>query len=202
MNERVKKLRQESLDTHPYISIERANLVTEAYKKYNGTVSAPVLRAFTFRHLLENKNISIGEGELIVGERGEFPQATPTFPELCCHSLEDLELINNRKKISFAINQEVKEIQKEKIIPYWENRSIVCSHVPAHPPRDFWEALQMYWFVHIWVITELNTWDSFNPERLDQHLYPFYKNGLEEGTLNQEKAKELLESSDLNLIHF
>ena len=37
---------------------------------------------------------------------------------------------------------------------------------------------------------------------LDQHLYPFYKKGLGEGTLNQEKAKELLESSDLNLIHF
>ena len=308
MNKRVEKLRQESLDTQPYISIERASLVTEAYNRYEGTVSVPVLRALVFRHLLENKSISIGEGELIVGERGEFPQATPTFPELCCHSLEDFELINNRKKISFAVNQKVKEIQKEKIIPYWENRSMrsrifkemtpeweecytagmftefmeqrapghtvaddkiyhqgfldfisdievhlqnldylndpdaynkheelkamlicakaiirfaeryakkalemadteknprrkkelkkiaeVCSYVPANSPRNFWEALQMYWFVHIGVITELNTWDSFNPGRLDQHLYPFYKKGLEEGTLTQEKAKELLE---------
>ena len=98
MNERVKKLRQESLDTQPYISIERASLVTEAYKKYEGRVSSPVLRALTFRHLLENKSICIGEGELIVGERGELPQATPTFPELCCHSLEDLELISNRER--------------------------------------------------------------------------------------------------------
>ena len=308
MNERVKKLRQESLDTQPYISIQRASLLTEAYKRHEGTVSVPVLRALAFRHLLENKSICIGEGELIVGERGEAPRATPTFPELCCHSLEDLEMINNRKKISFTVNQEVKEIQKEKIIPYWENRSMrsrifkemtpewkdcytagiftefmeqrapghtvaddkiyhkgfsdfirdiekniknldylndpeaydkqeelkamlicakaiirfaeryaekalemadveknsrrkkelqkiaqVCAYVPAHPPRDFWEALQMYWFVHTGVITELNTWDSFNPGRLDQHLYPFYKKGLEEGTLNQEKAKELLE---------
>src|SRR4030042_4903745 len=119
MNKRVEKLRQESLDTQPYISIERASLVTEAYKRYEGTVSVPVLRALVFRHLLENKSISIAEGELIVGERGEHPQATPTFPELCCHSIEDLELINNRKKISFTINQEVKEIQKENIIPYW-----------------------------------------------------------------------------------
>jgi len=317
MNERVEKLKQESLNTQPYISIERASLLTEAYKKYEGTVSIPFLRALAFKHVLENKSISIGEGELIVGERGGQPQATPTFPELCCHSLEDLELINNREKISFTVNQEVKEIQKEKIIPYWKNRSIrsrifkemtpewkecyaagiftefmeqrapghtvaddkiyhkgfsdfiqdiekniqnldylndpeaynkqeelkamlicakaiirfagryaekalemaeaeknpqrkkelqkiaeVCLYVPANPPRNFWEALQMYWFVHIGVITELNTWDSFNPGRLDQHLYPFYKKGLEEGTLNQEKAKELLESSDLNLIHF
>ncbi|GAH69085.1 unnamed protein product, partial [marine sediment metagenome] len=124
MNKRIEKLRKESLDTQPYISIQRASLITETYKKYEGTVSIPVLRALAFKFVLENKSIYIGEGELIVGERGEHPQATPTFPELCCHSLEDLELINNRKKISFTVNQEVKEIQKEKIIPYWKNRSM------------------------------------------------------------------------------
>ncbi|MBE3091599.1 MAG: glycyl radical protein [Candidatus Atribacteria bacterium] len=308
MNKRVEKLRQESLDTQPYVSIERASLVTEAYKRYEGTVSVPVLRALVFRHLLENKSISIGERELIVGERGEHPQATPTFPELCCHSIEDFNLINDREKIAFKVSEEDKKIQEEKIIPYWENRSMrsqifkemtlqwkdcyeagiftefmeqrapghtvaddkiyhqgfsdfiqdieknienldylndpeaydkqeelkamlicakaiikfaeryaekalemadteknprrkkelkkiaeVCSYVPANSPRDFWEALQMYWFVHIGVISELNTWDSFNPGRLDQHLYPFYKKGLEKRTLTQEKARELLE---------
>jgi len=69
----------------------------------------------------------------------------------------------------------------------------VCSHVPANAPRNFWEALQSYWFVHLSVITELNTWDSFNPGRLDQHLLGFYKKGLREGTLTVERAKELLE---------
>jgi len=69
----------------------------------------------------------------------------------------------------------------------------ICSHVPKYAPRDFWDALQSYWFVHLGVITELNTWDSFSPGRLDQHLYPFYKIGLEDGTLTPEKAKELLE---------
>jgi len=51
----------------------------------------------------------------------------------------------------------------------------------------------MYWFVHIGVITELNVWDSFNPGRLDQHLYPFYEKELGEGKLTKEFAKELLE---------
>lgn len=51
----------------------------------------------------------------------------------------------------------------------------------------------MYWFVHLGVITELNTWDSFCPGKLDQHLYPFYKKGIEDGTLTREKAKELLQ---------
>ena len=70
----------------------------------------------------------------------------------------------------------------------------VCDRVPAHAPRDFWEALQSYWFVHLGVITEYNTWDSFNPGRLDQHLWPFYEKGLADGTLTKEAARELLEA--------
>jgi formate C-acetyltransferase len=70
----------------------------------------------------------------------------------------------------------------------------MCSHVPANSPEDFWEALQYYWFVHLGVITELNGWDSFNPGRLDQHLYSFYKKGLEDGSLTKEKARELLQA--------
>lgn len=308
MNERIKKLRQQSEDTNPSITAERALLVTEAYQHYAGKVSAPILRALTFQHLLENKTICINEEELIVGERGTGPQATPTYPELCCHTVEDLEVINNRKTISFKVSEEVKRIQEETLIPYWQGRSMrdkifnrmspewldcykaglftefmeqrapghtvagdkiyrkgmldlkeeiaaalgsldfandpeavskneqleamslcadalitfagrhaqkaremaeeetnprrkeelqqiasVCQRVPALPPRNLWEALQYYWFVHLGVVTELNTWDAFCPGRLDQHLAPFYYRGLEEGTLTRAGAKELLE---------
>jgi formate C-acetyltransferase len=68
----------------------------------------------------------------------------------------------------------------------------VCTWVPAHAPRDFWEALQYYWFVHLGVTIELNTWDSFDPGRLDQHLYPFYQKGIDDGTLTRDQAEELL----------
>ncbi len=307
MNERVKKLRNQSVETIPYISIERAELVTEAYKKYYGKVSVPMLRALTFKHLMENKTVCINPGELIVGERGPAPQGTPTYPELCCHTLEDLDIIEQRDKIFFKVDEGVRDIQRDKIIPYWKGRTMrdiifgqmsdewlqcynagvftefmeqrapghtvadgkiyrrgfkdfkediaeslnsidylkdpsaydkqeqlmamdicadaiiayakrhaskakelaeneknpakkkelekivrVCTHVPANAPRDFWEALQAYWFVHIGVITELNTWDSFNPGKLDQHLYPFYKKGIKDGTLEKETAVELL----------
>jgi formate C-acetyltransferase len=70
----------------------------------------------------------------------------------------------------------------------------VCARVPAHAPRDFWEAMQHYWFIHLGVIIELNPWDAFNPGRLDQHLYPFYEKGLADGTLTKEEAKELLQA--------
>jgi len=74
-----------------------------------------------------------------------------------------------------------------------ERIAAVCSRVPAQAPQDFREALQMYWFVHLGTITELNGWDAMNPGHLDQHLLPFYEKGLAEDTLNRERAKELIE---------
>jgi formate C-acetyltransferase len=73
------------------------------------------------------------------------------------------------------------------------NIAKVCHHVPAHTPRNFWEAVQAYWFTHLGVVTELNTWDSFCPGRFDQHLFPFYHKDIEEGALTRDQAKELLE---------
>jgi formate C-acetyltransferase len=69
----------------------------------------------------------------------------------------------------------------------------VCTRVPAHAPRDFWEALQAYWFVHLGVTQELNTWDAFCPGHLDHHLLPFYERGLADGSLTRERAEELLQ---------
>ena len=307
MNERVSKLRQQSMETKPKISSERAELMTEFYERSSEPIS-PIRRALAFKHLMENKTIYIGKDELILGERGPAPKATPTYPELCCHSLKDLEILNGRKKITFSVDEQTRKLYEERIIPFWKDRTIrdqlfsemseewkaayeagiytefmeqrapghtvvddkiyrkgfidfktdiedaktkldylndaaaykkqkeleamsiccdaiirfaerhaekarelaaqeadstrkeellkiaeVCSHVPAHPPRDFWEALQTYWFVHLGVITELNTWDSFCPGHLDQHLFPFYTKGLQNGTLTREKARELLE---------
>ncbi|HKL34187.1 MAG TPA: pyruvate formate lyase family protein, partial [Tangfeifania sp.] len=67
-----------------------------------------------------------------------------------------------------------------------------CRRVPAHAPRNLWEAIQMYWFVHLGTITELNGWDAMNPGHFDQHLQPFYEKEIVEGTLNREQAKELV----------
>jgi len=308
MTGRVERLRRESLEARPFISTERAELVTEAYARTVQTASVPVRRALVFRYLMEHKTIYIGEGELIVGEKGPAPKATPTFPELCCHSLGDLDILDSREKIPFAVSPEARRVYEEKIIPFWRGGSIrdalfagmspewiaayeagvftefmeqrapghtvlddkiyrkgfvdfkndidrslerldpandpdagtkreeleamrisaeaimrfaerhaekarelaraerdpsrraeleriaqVCTRVPAEAPRDFQEALQYYWFVHLGVTTELNTWDAFNPGHLDRHLYPFYRKGLEDGTLNREKAEELLQ---------
>jgi trans-4-hydroxy-L-proline dehydratase len=75
-----------------------------------------------------------------------------------------------------------------------ERMAAICRWVPAHAPRNLHEALQYYWFVHLGVVIELNTWDSFNPGRLDQHLLPFFRHDLDTGALTKEDAVELLQA--------
>jgi trans-4-hydroxy-L-proline dehydratase len=289
MTDRVRKLRQQSLDAKETLSSERAELLTEFYKQDLRPYSIPVQRAMAFAYLMEHKAVTISEGELIVGEKGPAPKMAPTYPELCCHSLDDLDILNSRPKTSFKVSHETRKTYEEKVIPFWGGKSLrdllfremtgewkaayeagiftefmeqrapghtvldgkiyhkgmldfiaeidarlatldylndteayarqeelkamricvgalirfgeryadearrqaqdqknpqrqaelekiaeVCSHVPAHAPRDFHEALQTYWFVHLGVTIELNTWDSFCPGHLDRHLALFY----------------------------
>lgn len=308
MNERVRKLRRVSVDTQPRISIERARIETETYKKYEGTMSVPELRATALYEYMRQRKLYIGEGELIVGEKSEGPQVAPTFPELCCHTLEDMHIMNDRELISFKIDEAALDYQRDTVIPFWKERSMRtrlldamtdewkeayaagiftefmeqrgpghtvgsnkiyekgfldyqadidaalaaldymndptasqraeelramhiacdaimvmgsryaelademarqtadparrkeleqiaenCRVVPAHKPRTFWQAIQMYWFVHLCVTTELNPWDAYSPGRFDQHLNPFYKADTEAGILDDAHALELLE---------
>ncbi len=308
ISERVKKLREQSLSAVEKITAERAILITRFYKSDEALeISAPVKRAKAFEYLLKNKAICINEGELIVGERGPAPKETPTYPEISLHSLQDLEILNSREKVSFKVDDEVRTIYKEEIIPYWKGKSnrdrimnlmtpewlnaynagvftefqeqrapghtvlgykmfrtgflqlkeeikeslskldyyndkeafekaeelkamdlacdaiimyaerhavmledlasaekdnkrkdellkmaAICRKVPANAPETVHEMLQHYWFIHIGVITELNPWDSFNPGRLDQHLYPVYKKEMEAGSLSTDELHDLL----------
>jgi pyruvate formate-lyase/glycerol dehydratase family glycyl radical enzyme len=332
MTGRVNRLRKQSRESRPRISHERAALITQFYRENDGVHPVPVLRALAFKYLCENKKIYIGPEELIVGERGPEPMATSTYPELTCHSIEDLRILDSREKTSYSVSPETLAVYETDIIPFWKGRSLrdnifealpvgwkaaygagiftefmeqrapghtvadgklyrmglldlkakiagelrkldgdgesagqgdglgsadtndarsdggsaagncaarrdqlramdiaadaliflagrhaalaeemaehekdparkrelerirdVCGHVPANAPRDFYEALQMYWFCHLAVITELNGWDAFSPGHLDQHLEPFFTQGLANGVLTRDSAKELLE---------
>jgi len=94
------------------------------------------------------------------------------------------------KKLEDMAKKEKNVTRKKELMEMAE----ICKSVPANAPKTFWEALQHYWFIHVGVTYETNPWDSFNPGRIDQHLYPFYKNDLEKGILTRERAKELLEA--------
>ena len=139
MNPRIQKLRQESLNTRESLSPERALLVTRFYESGIAQKEAvPVQRALCFRHIMKNKSLWIGDGELIVGERGPAPKATPTYPEICLHSLADLEIIHSREKVSFEVTDETRKVYEKTVIPFWEGKTIrekIFKERPASPPK-------------------------------------------------------------------
>lgn len=134
MNERIKKLRDQSTSTKPSISAERALLVTQYYKDHSDQdESIPIQRAQAFKYILKNKQICINEGELIVGERGPAPQATPTYPEICLHSQQDLEILNDRKKIPFFSDTKTTKAYESEITPFWKGKTIRDKMFEALP---------------------------------------------------------------------
>jgi pyruvate formate-lyase/glycerol dehydratase family glycyl radical enzyme len=68
----------------------------------------------------------------------------------------------------------------------------VCRRVPEHPARTFREALQSFYFYHTCIFMEQNA-ASYNPGRMDQYLWPYYKADLEAGRITPEEAQELLD---------
>ena len=310
MNNRIKLLRQATLDAQETISTERAQLMTQFYKSEEAfAVSLPVRRALSFDYLMTNKALCINANELIVGERGPKPKATPTYPEVSLHTVKDLDILDEREKVFFKVSQHDKDIYQQEIIPYWKGKSNrdkimaalpqqwkdaydagvftefqeqrapghtvagkkifdkglkdliaevdqslakidyindtrahdksemlkamriaatamikyahrnadelmkmaaledddtrkeelvkmseICRCVPENSPQSFHQALQHYWFFHLGVITELNPWDSFNPGRLDQNLYKYYRHDIDNNIITVDQAKELLMS--------
>ena len=124
MKERIATLREQSLKAIPVLDPERAILLTQFYKsEVTDRVSTPVRRALALKYLLEKKQLCINEGELIVGEKGREPKATPTYPELCTNSLKDLAVLDSRKKIPFKVSEETRDVYKDGVIPFCKGSS-------------------------------------------------------------------------------
>ncbi len=124
MNDRIKRLREQTLNAVNTLSEERALLLTEFYKSPEAReISMPVRRALSFKHIMMNKVLCFNEGELIVGERGPAPKATPTYPEVSLHALDDLDILDSRPKVSFKVSDGMKKVYEDVVIPYWKGKS-------------------------------------------------------------------------------
>ena len=120
------------------------------------------------------------------------PEATGKLEELKAMGIScDAIIIFADRHAELAEEMAAKETDPERKIEL-ERIAKVCRRVPANAPRNLWEAIQMYWFVHLGTITELNGWDAMNPGHFDQHLAPFFERDVAEGTLTREEAKELI----------
>lgn len=124
MTPRIQTLREQSLNAINRISSERGLLLTDFYANHvDANDPVPVQRAKWFHYLLANKALCINEGELIVGERGPAPKATPTYPEINVHTLKDLDILNSREKVWFRVDEQTRNDFETVIIPFWKGRS-------------------------------------------------------------------------------
>lgn len=89
---------------------------------------------------------------------------------------------------------EIDEVRSKELMKISE----VCRNVPANPPRNFHEAIQFVWFVQLGSIISENPL-ALNPGRFDQYMYPYYKNDIEEGTMDKDGARELIQALWLKL---
>ncbi|MGD9308305.1 MAG: glycyl radical protein [Desulfosarcina sp.] len=134
MNDRITRLRTRSIEAAPRLSDERALLLTDFFKGGAArTAPVPVQRAMAVAHVMQNKALYIDPDELIVGERGPSPKATPTYPEVCLHSLKDLAIIDQREKVAFAVDDSVRQTYRQAIIPFWQGHTVretLFLHLP------------------------------------------------------------------------
>lgn len=68
----------------------------------------------------------------------------------------------------------------------------VCTRVPAASPRNFYEAVQMVWLIHLVLQIESNG-HSASLGRMDQYLYNYYQQDIKKGAITKDFAKELLQ---------
>lgn len=68
----------------------------------------------------------------------------------------------------------------------------ICKNLANRPPETFHEAVQSIWFLFVVLHMESNA-SSFSPGRMDKFLYPFYKKDIEQGTLTEASALEIIE---------
>jgi formate C-acetyltransferase len=123
MLERFEIIRNRLLDQVPEICIERAEIFTESYKKYE---QYPIIekRARSLATVLREMSIYIGDEELIVGNQASVPRAAPLFPEYAYEFvLDELDEFEHRESDRFIISEEKKERLKE-VLPWWKGRTL------------------------------------------------------------------------------
>lgn len=74
-----------------------------------------------------------------------------------------------------------------------------CRHISTCAPKNFWQALQLSYFVQLMLQIESNG-HSVSFGRMDQFLNDYYVQDLENGTLEKPFALELLQSCWLKLL--
>ncbi len=122
--ERGQRLRKRVISASPYICLERARIVTRAYRE---TENRHILtrRAGAFDRILKGISVYILDDELIVGHQAGRQRSAPLFPEFAVEWINnEIDTFENRSQDRFIVPPAVKEEFREEIYPYWRGRTL------------------------------------------------------------------------------
>ena len=138
----VAALRSKLLDTMPSVCVERARLVTEAYKQHENDPLV-LRRARALAHVLENMTIYIQPGEIIVGNQASKPRAAPIFPEYSTDWIApEIDEFSKRPADQFSVDPQVKRELLKEILPYWQGRTLY-DRARLQMPEEVWAAQEI-----------------------------------------------------------
>ncbi|MFA5906115.1 MAG: pyruvate formate lyase family protein, partial [Desulfobacula sp.] len=147
---RLTRLKNRLLDAQPRVYAERALLVTEAYQETQD-LAPPVQRACSMEKILLNSRVVIRDDELVVGSKTPTPLGSPLYPEFNCHWIEtEIDTLAQRKETPFLMDEETREIIKEKVLPYWSGRTVYDRILENVPPKSL-EAVDEGLFFHYYL---------------------------------------------------
>jgi pyruvate formate-lyase/glycerol dehydratase family glycyl radical enzyme len=135
---RIGLLRERVLTTKPFVCVERARYITEAYRNSEGK-DPPIRKALALKHLLENMTIYINDGELIVGNNSSGPRGSVVAPEYGANWLhreltDPKKAPDKRNQDRHILSDAVKTELMEEILPYWLGKTVEDRVVELLPP--------------------------------------------------------------------
>ena len=124
MRERIGRLKREMLEEKRFLSTEQAKIIVRVHRE-KAEEPACIRRACALAAAFDEIQISIGEGEQIVGNRTVGVRSGVVFPECGILWLEkELDGLSDRKQDPFYVKREDAEWIRHTLLPEWKNRCL------------------------------------------------------------------------------
>ena len=132
---RIKDLRNRILDTKSTICLDRARIITEAYK-HNEDKQVILKRAIALKAILEQMPIFIDPAELIVGNQASDHRAAPIFPEYAVDwIINEIDEFDKRPGDRFYIDED-KKPELLAICEYWKGKTLKDKALATMTPES------------------------------------------------------------------
>lgn len=148
---RLERLKSRFMNSRPEVYAERALLITQAYQE-NASEHPIIQKAKALEHIFHHTTVQIRDDELIVGCKTPTPLGSPLYPEFNVHWLKnEIDTLSQRFETAFDISDENRQLIKEKVIPFWEGKTVydkIMDQVPSESLQAADEGVLFHYYLN------------------------------------------------------